>query len=230
MSTSSQAPRTKPPQQSRSEETLRRFLEAAESLLDQGTFDDVSIAEIARLADRSVGAFYARFENKEALFAELRRRTLTVLSNALDQYVETSDWRPLDLEQRVRQLMETMVDLYTRHRGVMRALALRARAQTDRELVEQSPGINEGIYRQVVAVLDDCLDHPDEAARLVKVRFAVSVGAAALREHILFDEIGLSPVGIDRDGLAEELTRVLVSYLSHLQETPCSTSRERDSS
>ena len=203
----------KHPQQSRSEETLRRFLEAAEDLLEEGTFDDVSIVEIARRAGRSVGAFYARFENKEALFGELRRRTMTSLVTSFNESLDGADWQQLTLEERCRLLVATVAQLYAGHRGVMRSLALRARSRSDRELEEKGPRINESMYRRAAGVLEQLLEHLEPSARGVRARMGLSVVAASLREHVLFDEIGLSPVGIDQKGLVEELTRVLASYL-----------------
>lgn len=208
------APKMRSPQQVRSEKTLRRFLGAAEELLEEGTFDDVAITEICLRADRSVGAFYARFENKEALFGELRRRTLTSLSASFTESLETSGWRRLELPDRVRKLVATVADLYAGHRGVMRSLALRARSRSDHDLEQEGPRINESMYERAAVLLEDRLPHLAPEACRLRARFGLSVVAASLREHILFDEIGLSPVDIDRDGLVEELTRVLLSYLS----------------
>lgn len=60
--------RAMPTKQARSERTRDRLLEAGQELLQTGGFDDVSIAQIARHAGCSVGAFYVRFRDKEAYF------------------------------------------------------------------------------------------------------------------------------------------------------------------
>ncbi len=55
------------PKQARSEDTLRRLLNAAEELIIEKGHRAVSIPEIARRAHSSVGGFYARFRDKTEL-------------------------------------------------------------------------------------------------------------------------------------------------------------------
>jgi AcrR family transcriptional regulator len=59
------------PSQDRSRMTAERFLAAAFKLLETRTFDELSIAELAREAGRSVGAFYQRFGSKDDFLAVL---------------------------------------------------------------------------------------------------------------------------------------------------------------
>ena len=61
----------RPPQQARSQETLERLLDAAETLVAEKGFDDTPVAEVARRAGSSVGAFYTRFPDKDALLHAL---------------------------------------------------------------------------------------------------------------------------------------------------------------
>ena len=63
----------RPPQQARSQETLHRILDAAEVLVAEKSFEDASVSEIVRRANSSVGAFYARFEDKDAVLRVLLR-------------------------------------------------------------------------------------------------------------------------------------------------------------
>ena len=62
------------PRQDRSWKTLERILDATEELLIARGFDSVSVAEIARRADSSVGAIYARFRGKNGLLHCLHER------------------------------------------------------------------------------------------------------------------------------------------------------------
>jgi AcrR family transcriptional regulator len=57
--------------QRRSQITYNKLIEAGLHLLRTRDFDSISIAEIAKEAGYSVGAFYARFENKEEFFLAL---------------------------------------------------------------------------------------------------------------------------------------------------------------
>ena len=53
------------PSQDRSRKTAERFLDAGFKLLESRTFDELSVADLAREAGRSVGAFYQRFGSKD---------------------------------------------------------------------------------------------------------------------------------------------------------------------
>lgn len=59
------------PSQDRSRKTAERFLDAAFKLLESKTFDELSVADLAREAGRSVGAFYQRFGSKDDFLAVL---------------------------------------------------------------------------------------------------------------------------------------------------------------
>ena len=59
--------RVRPPKQARSQQTLERLLVAAETLLAERPWEQIGVAELCAAADASVGAFYARFTDKDAL-------------------------------------------------------------------------------------------------------------------------------------------------------------------
>ncbi|AKH42251.1 AcrR family transcriptional regulator [Altererythrobacter atlanticus] len=61
------------PRQERSRETEQRFLAAARELLRERSFSDLSVAELAARAGRSVGVFYRRFPSKEEFLDLLMR-------------------------------------------------------------------------------------------------------------------------------------------------------------
>ena len=53
---------------------MRRILDATETLLAKRRFEDISIGDIVRASKSSVGAFYARFPDKDALLGCLYER------------------------------------------------------------------------------------------------------------------------------------------------------------
>ena len=53
------------PRQERSRETAGKFIAAAMELLREKTFGELSVAELAKAAGRSVGVFYQRFGSKD---------------------------------------------------------------------------------------------------------------------------------------------------------------------
>ena len=70
------------PQQKRSRQTAGLFVAAALELLKDRTFAELSVAEIAAAAKRSVGAFYQRFGSKddflETLLTDFFRRACRI--------------------------------------------------------------------------------------------------------------------------------------------------------
>ena len=71
------------PRQERSRETAHKFVSAAMELLHQKTFGELSVAELAKAAGRSVGVFYQRFGSKDDF--------LDVLLTAF--FEDSYDWR-----------------------------------------------------------------------------------------------------------------------------------------
>src|SRR5690606_36160352 len=68
-----------PARQARSRRTQEKLLAAAERLLARRVLDSLTVADIAGEAGVSVGAFYARFEGKQALVPLLGARYAVTL-------------------------------------------------------------------------------------------------------------------------------------------------------
>src|SRR3989304_5140937 len=83
----------RPPQQARSRATLDRFVEAAVALVGERRFEDAPVAEIARRARASVGAFYARFPDKDALVEFMNERMFHAGRENWDAFLASDRWR-----------------------------------------------------------------------------------------------------------------------------------------
>lgn len=68
---------TRPAKQARSQRTREKLIAAGFKLLEEKDFDAISVGEVAKAANCSVGAMYDRFENKEAFFQALVDRLAT---------------------------------------------------------------------------------------------------------------------------------------------------------
>src|SRR6202790_2508272 len=60
-----------PTQQRRSQETTVALLEAAAAMLRERSLDELSIEDLCRRVGVTIGAFYGRFESKDAFFSAL---------------------------------------------------------------------------------------------------------------------------------------------------------------
>lgn len=74
--------------QARTEARQQSFLTAAKKLWLQGGIGGFTMAQVARLADSSVGNLYFYFPDKEALLAAVVADSLLPLKNAVDQAMD----------------------------------------------------------------------------------------------------------------------------------------------
>src|SRR3954464_11093701 len=82
----------KPPQQSRSQETLDRILDAAEQVLAEKAFGEHTLAEIMERAGVTVGAFYRRYPDKNALLRHLDERFFAEMALRGDELFDPARW------------------------------------------------------------------------------------------------------------------------------------------
>jgi AcrR family transcriptional regulator len=199
-----------PARQARSTATYRRLLDAAETLLESQSFDAVSVAEIARRAGVTTGAFYARFADKEALLEALELR---VTETVLDRLRRVTEPRALDgrtLAEALHRYFAALVDAYVSTRGAGRALVLRS--HTDGKLRGRLERLNSEGPPQIIDKLlaKGAIKHPKPRQG---VELALLAVRSTLRETILFQEPRLQGGLVPPDILVEELTRMFIGYL-----------------
>lgn len=203
------------PRQERSRRTLDRILDAAERLLAERSFEEITVAEIVREADSSVGAFYARFSDKESLLPALYDlRYDPDLSDDFARGLATVTREGTTLRRTARETVRQIVRLYSENRWLLRAMALHARRNPGAIDAGQRARRN-ALHRSVV---EPFLRHRERIAHEDPER-AVEVGvfmvAAACRDRILFRESPhASSLPVDEEGLEEELVRALFAYLT----------------
>src|SRR5204863_7669465 len=120
-------PRFRPPQQTRSQETLDRILDAAERVLDEKSFTEATLAEIMERAGVTVGAFYRRFPDKDALLHLLDERFFREMNERGDELLDPGHWPGASIADILTEFARTAVEVYVAKRGVARSVFLRAR-------------------------------------------------------------------------------------------------------
>src|SRR5947207_2862540 len=120
-------PRFRPPQQVRSRETLDRILDAAEQVLEEKAFGEATLAEIMERAGVTVGAFYRRFPDKDALLHHLDERFFADMHRRADQVLDPARWQGAPSAAFLREFTSQAVEVYSTRRGLLRSLFLRAR-------------------------------------------------------------------------------------------------------
>ena len=111
-----------PTRQRRSQETTVALLEAGGELLRDCAFDELSIDELCRRVGVTIGAFYGRFESKDAFFAALVSLASKRSLAAIDEAVTKDKHAGADLETVCRDIVAVVViDVIRRNEGVVRA-------------------------------------------------------------------------------------------------------------
>lgn len=120
-----------PTRQQRSRDSIVRFLETSEILMRKKHFNDITVEEFALAAGTSIGAFYKRFEDKNAFFR-------AILAIANEEYRQLVARWPLafnDLGFDLRGCIEIIVDTVLLHctnrEGFIRSAVRRARNEAD---------------------------------------------------------------------------------------------------
>ena len=110
-----------PTLQRRSQETTVALLEAAAVMLQERSLDELSIEDLCRRVGVTIGAFYGRFESKDAFFSALMSLAASKALAAVRAAVADADNLGTGLEQACRRVVEVAVDVVRRNVGVVRA-------------------------------------------------------------------------------------------------------------
>ncbi len=205
-----------PPLQARSREKLERVLTAAEELLEEHLFEQLSMTAVAERAGVAVGTIYTRFASKEDLLPALFERHQRAVGPRLASLLSKLDATP-ELKERVRALVRFAVRYHRQHRGLLRALTMYVRAHPDsvpaRAFVERTAQ-----YRAVAEVLVGNDESIPAAKPVEEALFLLGVVNSVCREQVLFDDV--TPLKGQRRSLAALEKRLAQMLLRDLTGRP----------
>ena len=200
----------RPPQQSRSQDTLDRILDAAEQVLAQKAFNEATLAEIMERAGVTVGAFYRRYPDKNALLRHLDERFFSEMLARSEELFDPARWPDAPARKIIDEFANQAVEVYSARRGLLRSLFLRAR--TDTILQQSALEVNKRFIERISVLLlarKAEMSHPDPE-RAIELGFMMTIGA--LRELVVFGETWPSPPA-HTPVLAAEISRMYRGYL-----------------
>jgi AcrR family transcriptional regulator len=201
----------RPPRQARSQETLDRILDAAETLVAEKGFEDSPVAEIVQRAGSSVGAFYARFHDKEGLLHALYERFYDEAVATTDATLAPERWEGAGAAELIEAVVPFLVSIFRERRGLMRAFVVRN--HTHPEFQARQQRLSHYVIARLSALLlerREQLSHPDPERA---ARFGLMLVDSALESMILFGEMRSSLLTLSDEDLADELTRSTLAYL-----------------
>jgi AcrR family transcriptional regulator len=150
------------PRQRRSRVTLDLFLRAVEELLEDRTFDEITVADITAHADRSAGSFYARFGDKDAALHSLHAEYLEDDLPFLEEFLAPETWTGVPLAEILREAVTLFVVAYLQPRPSFRPVILRAASDpTFHRQVAEAATVAEQAWRQLLISRRDEIGHPD---------------------------------------------------------------------
>jgi AcrR family transcriptional regulator len=187
------------------------LLEAGRSLLTRISYEGLNVRELCRDANLTTGAFYRRFESKEAFFLALQRlavddanRLKETLLSKLDCYAQ----EPLTLRDYAHIVLDAMCGWFAQHQGVLRAsIQHHERSSADWQPFTE---LREGMFSDLsarIAHLPELRARNDALSHL-KVAFQIVNGAmvnAALNDP--------GPLRLTDPAFPEALAKMFASYL-----------------
>ncbi len=199
------------PKQARSEQTLNRLLDAAETLIVERGVGALSIPEIVQAAGSSVGGFYARFKGKDELLRALEERFVGRLEAELMAVTEPSVWADKPAREIVDGFVRALVASYRKNRNLIQAFVLSAAA--DHEMWREGRRLRQRMSLQVATLLGGRaseIAHPNPAVALDTALFMV---LGVLQQMVIFGEIRAGGSVLDDDQIRAELVRGVTAYL-----------------
>ncbi|UJJ32322.1 TetR/AcrR family transcriptional regulator [Halopseudomonas maritima] len=195
------------PTQARSRQALERYIKVTIDLLAQNRFEDTSIAQIARLANSSVGTFYRLLADKDVLLCAVHERFVDDSHQVISDLVESLGSSEHPFQEQLKQFVRGIIGLYDGNEGLLRALIRRSSVdERFRERIHQLNFFVGHSLRSLVLKQRDQLSHPapENAADL-----AGHVLLASMNYYSLVGTLGDTP----RDHLPEELSLLICNYL-----------------
>lgn len=184
---------------------MGRIFAAAEEMMAERPFSEITVVELCALADVSSSSFYARFSSKDVLLSQLFERHVEEARGRLE--IAVADARAIDAP--VKGIIHLVLGNFLQF--------VRDREPLIRSIYD-SPRLNErywGVTREVTAVLCGLLgelygiDDADFARRL---ELGVRIAGAAVQRAIGLPMSFGERLGVSDDELVEELSELLDAY------------------
>ena len=177
--------------QDRSRKSRDAFIESGIALLNDMQFSDLKVSDLARHSGRSVGAFYKRFEDKEAFFRALQASAVARNEVIIERHLAPDRLQDLSPNEIWDEVVDTLADIFSGEgRGVLRESLLRIMNPEDGWAPMRKSG--QTIVQRIVDRLESA--YPaltrDDATR--KIRFGYQIIVGVLQNDLVNDYHAIS--------------------------------------
>jgi AcrR family transcriptional regulator len=187
-------------------------------MIGEAGVEATTVADVARRAESSVGAFYARFPDKDALLRCVAERFYHQAVDTVESVLEPARWDGHTLREVVESCVAFLVQIFHGRRRLIRAVSLRA--SRDAGLSRLGERLGDVVSDRLLALLAHrgvTLRHPRPEQA---VRLAVWLVLAAFHARCMFADD--APAPIPEAGLAPEITQIAFSYFGIEEKTHAS--------
>jgi AcrR family transcriptional regulator len=194
----------------RSAKTLARLLDAAEEILGERGMDGLTVAEVAKRAGSSVGAFYARFRDKAGLMRAVAERFRRQAIETIRAVLEPSRWQGVAAPEIVFTLVAFMVRMYLEKASLLRAIG--SQRVQDGALDDIGTVLGSEVVERLAALLAELgvpVRHPEPAVAIATAVWATMGALFSMTMSTRVDE----SLPVARDRLAAELSRMCIAYV-----------------
>jgi AcrR family transcriptional regulator len=213
-------PGVTPSRQKRSRETTAALLQAGAEMLRTHSLAELSIEALCRQVGATVGAFYSRFESKDAYFNALMALAAQDGESRLSRMKQDNRLADADLAELSRLLVRGTIGWMRKHEGVLRATLQHDDTRPDRwstfkELARANVANATPILLQVMGA-------GRKAAKTRVIAFGFQVVLGTLVNAILNDP---GPLSIHDREFEERLANCLLLLLQAEMASEVSTKR-----
>ncbi len=208
-----------PPQQTRSRQSLDAIVEATKALIAEKGREGVTIPEVVARAHCSVGAFYGRFEGKDALLNYVSQQLFRESAQKWHEFFAPARWEGASALAIIRETIRLSVACQRDDEAFLRAITAQWRArEPDAATREAAAAYYQSLFESFKTLMlarRDEITHPNPECA---IEFALEFLDMMLTERILFSRYQLTPAIRTDEELITELTRIFASYLGIRQE------------
>jgi AcrR family transcriptional regulator len=204
---------TVPPKQQRSLQTLDRLLDAAEAVIREEGIADLTVVKVVKRAQSSVGAFYRRFPDRDALLLAIQERNHVRAIEMYDTQVAELEAAHASLEETLRQLFALRAEMVLKDAPLLHAFVIQeALLPLFQEEGRRFYAYCRSTMTQVLLSHHDEIKHPEPelAAEMVCRTWLGLMEQVIIYGASPFDTTGRSG---DTATLVSEYTRAMAAYL-----------------
>ncbi len=213
-------PGVTPSRQKRSRETTAALLKAGAEMLRTRSLAELSIEALCAKVGATVGAFYSRFESKEAYFNALIELAARDGASGLSRMIENEPTADPSLAGLCRLLVRGVIGWIRNHEGVLRA----ALQHDDTRPSRWTPfkGLANAATGHATPPLLRIMGKGREAAKTRTIAFGFQVVLGTLVNAILNNP---GPLSVQDDEMEARLSGCLLLLLEAEMKTPPSPAR-----